>query len=160
MVVASMRYHFRQSFRAPARAAFAWCTQYEPADARLFSSKRTRSVRWLNPDTVILTDVTFPEGRPLRIRRLVRIDPDQLAWTNTHLDGPFRHSQFWYRIVSDGPSKCHLEFDGLKLQAFSRRPSAAKIARLAAQERAADSSDWRTLLGRALEAEVRTSRSR
>jgi hypothetical protein len=154
MVIVSLPYQFRQPLRVPAKAAFSWCTQFESADGRLFSQKTVRSVRWLNPDTAILTDLTFPGGRRRRIRRLVRIDPQRMAWTNTHLDGPFRHSQFWYRIVPDGTSASHLEFDGLKLE-FSRQAlTPAEIARRARANRDSDAGEWRRRLAPALEAEV------
>ena len=64
---------------------------------------------------LMLTDTTYPAGRRRRIHRLVRLNPSELAWTNTHLDGPFRHSQYWYRIVADGSRRCHLEFYGSRL---------------------------------------------
>lgn len=154
MVIVSLRYRFRQPLRAPAKSAFAWCTQFESADGRLFSQTTARSVRWLNPDAAILTDVTFPSGRRRRIRRLVRIDRERMAWTNTHLDGPFRHSQFWYRILPDGPSASHLEFRGLKLEYSRRALTPGQIARRARAERISDAKAWRRQFAPALESEV------
>lgn len=160
MPVVSLRYRFRQNLGVPARAAFEWATDFEPEDGRLFSRTTKRAVRRLTRDTMILTDLTYPEGRPRRIRRLVRIDPRTMAWTNTHLDGPFRHSQFWYRIVPHGRNASHLEFEGLLLETVGRRLSAAQIARRASLNQRHDAAEWRHYLGPALEAGVRARRAR
>ncbi len=150
MVTVSLRYHFRQPLRASARAAFGWCTDFRPTDAELFADQRTRTVRRIAPGALLLTDVTRPKGRRVRIRRLVRLFPEKLAWTNTHLDGPFRNSQFWYRVVPDGPDRSHLEFYGLKLETRSHVPSAAELARLSEANCRSDSSTWRQKLAPAL----------
>lgn len=154
MTLISLRYRFRQPFRVSARSAFAWCTDFQPDDGLLFERRTVRSVERLGPDAVVLTDLTFPGGRRRRIRRLVRIDPEAMAWTNTHLDGPFRHSQFWYRVVADGPARSHLEFEGLKLERSRRRPSPKETARRAGAERRADSTSWRRRLAPALHADL------
>ena len=126
----SLQYRFRQPLRAPARAAYAWCTDYQPGDGKLFPERWERSVRWLSEDAVVLTDTTYPSGQARRIHRLVRLSPSDLEWTNTHLDGPFRHSQYWYRIVPDDPRSCHLEFRAHRLVTSPRRPSASESARI------------------------------
>ena len=154
MAIVSLRYRFQQSFRVPARAAFGWCTDFGPADGPLLSKGTVRSVRRLTDDTLILTDTTRPRGRRLRIQRLVRIDPVHLAWTNTHLDGPYRHSQYWYRIVPDGPGRSHLEFDGLRL-VHSARPGSATVQ--AERERQSDARTWRERLAPALERDLATA---
>lgn len=154
MPVESLRYRFRQRFRAPAGAAFAWCVDFQPSDGRLMRPNSRRAVRWLAPDTAVLTDTTYPEGRRRRIRRLVRIDFDHLAWTNTHLDGPFRHSQFWYRVVADGPRRSHLEFEGLKLETVRRRSSRANVARRAEAERRGDAGTWKRSIAPALDTDL------
>jgi hypothetical protein len=159
MPIHSLRYRFRQSFDAPARAAFDWCVDFRPTDVALMPGSHSRSVQRLLDDTVILIDVTHPQGRRRQIHRLVRIDPRQMAWTNTHLDGPFRHSQYWYRIVSDGPRRSHLEFEGMRLVTSPQALPAGEIARAAANERAADSGMWRRSFKPALERDLRTPRS-
>jgi len=158
MSVVSLRYRFEQPFRVPARAAFTWCTDFVPADGALLSDGTVRSVRRLTKDALILTDTTHPGGRRLRIRRLVRIDPRSLAWTNTHLDGPFRHSQYWYRVVPDGPARSHLEFDGLRLVRSARPWSASERAREAERNRSSDARAWRERLAPALERDLATPR--
>jgi hypothetical protein len=148
--ILALRYRFRQPLRAPARAAYDWCTDFGPADGRLFSERTVRSVRRLSEDALVMTDTTFPRGRPLRIHRLVRLNPTVMAWTNTHLDGPYRHSQYWYRIISDGPGASHLEFIGLRLETCPRLPSDAEATRRAEECRRHDSAEWRHHLAPAL----------
>ena len=150
MPIASLQYGFRQNLRVPARAAFQWCTDFGPADGKIFAQWTRRSVQWLNEEALIMTDLTRPAGRLLRIHRLVRIRPSELAWTNTHLDGPYRHSQYWYRIVPDGPRKCHLEFRGLRLERSSRRRSPKAIARMAQECRRHDAGEWHDRIAPAL----------
>jgi hypothetical protein len=158
--IVSLQYHFRQAFRVPARVAYAWCTDFRSTDARLFGDRRSRTVTRISEDALVLTDVTYPGGRRLRIRRLVRLAPGRLSWTNTHLDGPHRHSQFWYRIIADGRSRSHLEFDGLQLARAGRALSPREIARRAAAEGRHDAATWRTHLAPALHAELAGRRSR
>jgi hypothetical protein len=155
MVSFSYRYQFRQRFRAPARAAFEWATDFRPTDAALFGDRRQRTVRRIAPDALLVTDTTYPAGRKQRIARLVRLVPEELAWTNTHVSGPFRHSQFWYRIVPDGPRKSHLEFRGLKVEHRSRAPAAAEVRRLRSANLSSDATLWRRRLAPSLEADVR-----
>ncbi len=155
MQTIALRYAFRQPFRAPADEAFAWCTDFRPSDGGLFRDGRTRRVRRLAEDTFLLTDIPRRgSGRP-RISRLVRIFPPERSWTNTHLTGPYRFSQFWYRIEPDGTRRSHLVFRGLKLERRARRASPSVIARRARAEGRSDAATWRTKLGPALNADVR-----
>lgn len=154
MGVVSLRYRFRQPFRVPASAAYAWCTDFGPDDGPLFYARTRRSVRRLSDDALIMTDTTYPGGRTLRIRRLVRLDPAHLTWTNTHLDGPYRHSQYWYHILADGPRRSHLEFEGLRLETFPGSPSASRVARAAEAHRRHDAKEWSHRLAPALEADL------
>jgi hypothetical protein len=153
--IESFQYRFRQPLRTSARAAYSWCTDYGPDDGKLFSERTIRSVQRLSHDAFVLTDTTFPVGRPLRIQRLVRLNAARLAWTNTHLTGPFRHSQFWYQLVSDGPQTCHLEFTGLRLQTFPRPLSISDRTRRAAAYRRSDAGEWRRRLAPSLERDQR-----
>jgi hypothetical protein len=156
----SLRYRFRQPFDVPAREAFEWCTDFRASDGELFSGRTLRTVTPLTEDTLVLEDTTYPGGRPRRIRRLVRIDPTERAWTNTHLDGPFRHSQYWYRIVADGASRSYLDFRGLRLVRSPRRLAPEERERRAEAERRNDSTEWRTHLAPALEADCRSAARR
>ncbi len=159
MSIVSVRYRFRQRFHASASDAYRWCTDYRPSDGKIFSTKRRRTVRRIAEDAVVLTDTTIQDGRARSIRRLVRMDPERFSWTNTHLDGPFRHSQFWYRVVRDGPRSSHLEFEGLHLEEGPARPSAAHRSRRQREILAQDASEWRDYLAPALEADLKSDRS-
>jgi hypothetical protein len=155
MPTISLRYSFRQPLRASADRAFAWCTDFGSDDGRLFGDGRSRSVRRLAPDTVMMTDLPRRGSGAPKISRLVRIFPEERAWTNTHVSGPFRYSQFWYRIEPDGANRSHLEFRGLKLE---RHPGAIAPRALAARARAearSDAATWRTRLAPALDADLR-----
>ena len=157
MPVISMQYEFRQPLRASANMAYDWCTDFGPDDGKLFSERTQRSVRRWGEDTLIMTDTTYPAGRTRRIRRLVRLAPSKRAWTNTHLDGPFQHSQYWYRILADGPHRSHLEFCGLRLESSSRPLSARETAQRTERRRRSDSEEWRRRLAPALERDVAAS---
>lgn len=150
MPLASFRYRFRQPLAASADRAYTWCTDFGPEDGALFFERTRRSVRWLGEDALVMTDTTYPEGRRRRIRRLVRLYPEERAWTNTHLDGPFRGSQYWYRVVADGRRRSHLEFRGLRLEASGRALPRAEQARRADECRRQDHGEWRRRLAPAL----------
>ena len=154
VVIASLRYEFAQPFRVGAQAAFEWCTDFRPSDGQLLEKNSRRSVRRLSEDTFILTDTTFPKGRPLRIRRLVRLDRPRLAWTNTDLDGPFRHSQYWYQILSDGPGRSHLVFTGHHLLRGPTPLTSSEIRRFTRRELNHDLRLWRDSIGPALNREL------
>lgn len=154
MSLNSVRFDFKQPFRVSATAAYEWCTDFRDSDGHLFEQKWKRQVRRLSKDTLILVDTTWPNGRRRVINRLVRLNPDELSWTNTHLTGPFRHSQYWYRILPDGKGRSHLHFSGLRLVRSTKPLSATKIADIAADERRGDSTLWRDRLAPALERDV------
>ncbi|HTS33846.1 MAG TPA: hypothetical protein VMI55_07940 [Thermoplasmata archaeon] len=154
MPVASLRYTFRQPFRAPAKAAYEWCTDFGPSDGGFFEPKWRRVVQRLSDDALILRDTTYPAGKRRVIERLVRLNPTDLAWTNTHISGPFRHSQYWYRIVADGPRRSHLEFLGMRLLRTPKALRSSEVARLAEEERRVDSRLWRQRLAPALERDL------
>ncbi len=154
MPVTSLRFEFRQPFPVPAKAAYAWCTDFRSTDGGLFEQKWRRAVQRLSADALILRDTTYPDGRVRLIQRLVRLNPKELSWTNTHLSGPFRHSQYWYRIVPDGPRRSHLEFTGMRLVRTRKALPPAERARLTEEERRGDSTLWRRRLAPALERDV------
>ncbi len=150
----SLQYRFRQPFRASADRAFAWCTDFRSTDARLYQDGRRRSIRWLGPDALIMTDTPARGSGAPRIQRMVRIFPEDRAWTNTHVSGPYRFSQFWYQVLADGSRRSHLEFRGLMLERHPRAPGAAAVARRAKAEGRADALTWRTKLAPALDADL------
>jgi hypothetical protein len=158
MVGVSIRYEFQQPFNVPAAVAYAWATDFEPADADLFGDRRRRAIRRIAPDALVMTDTTYPAGRALRIARLVRIFPEKMAWTNTHLTGPFRHSQFWYRIVPDGPRRSYLDFQGLKVETRAHPLTPAAQRRESEANRLSDAATWSRHLAPALEAHAGAGR--
>jgi hypothetical protein len=141
-----IRYQFSQSFEVPAKAAYLWCTDYRPDDWRRMGKNGTRRITHLNEDTLILTDTVIEESGAVTKKRLVRLNADRLAWTNTHLGGPNKHSQFWYQIVAVGKDRSRLDFTGLQVN-YGKRPPASRITKMAEELRRDDSGMW-TLLAK------------
>jgi transposase len=148
-----IRYQFSRSFDVPAKAAYQWCTDYRPDDWRRMGKKGTRRIKRLNEDTLILTDTVEGEGGAVTKKRLVRLNADSLAWTNTHLAGPNKHSQFWYQIVAVGKARSRLDFTGLQVN-YGRRPSALRAAEAAKELKEDDSRAW-VLLAREMSTDLR-----
>jgi len=139
----SVHFKFSQHFDFPPERAYRWCTDYDPGDIKLQGSEGVRRTRWINEDTVLLTDVNFTGEGKVAKRKLVRLYPERLSWTNTRISSEGRHSQFLYEIVAEkGGSR--LDFTGS--QVFpGRKPSSAKLAAMAEDLRKEDSSTWRNL---------------
>ena len=139
----SVHFKFSQHFDFPAEAAYRWCTDYEPGDIQLHGKDGLRRIRWVNGDTVLLTDIEFTGSEKTAKRKLVRLYPETLSWTNTRLSSEGRHSQFLYQIVAEKKGS-RLDFTGS--QVFSgKRPSPAKLATMAAELAKEDSTTWRNL---------------
>lgn len=160
MTLNSIRFRFRQTIRASARSAYTWCTDFGPSDAALYGDGRTRTVRWLATDTLVMTDTTVKAGRRQSIVRLVRLSPETLSWTSTHLTGPYRYSQFCYRLVPEGPRRCHLEYVGLFLESTARPLSPGTLSRRVEDNRRADWAIWRQKFVPALERDLGRARPR
>ena len=63
-----------------------------------------------------MTDTVRDEnGLSVVKKRLVRLYPNKLFWTNTHLSGPAKYSQFLYQIVQEGGNASRLDFTGLQM---------------------------------------------
>jgi hypothetical protein len=138
-------YRFRVGLPVAADEAYRWATDYAPDDwARMGHDGRRRIVP-VADRTLILVDTVRTGGRLVTKRRLVRLYPSQRAWTNTHLVGTTRHSQFWYRIVPRGPRRSVIEFTGLQVEPSPRRLSGAALARRAREVAREDSTLWRRL---------------
>jgi hypothetical protein len=152
----SVRYSFSQPFDFPAVMAHEWCTDFAPDDWARMGKKGIRKIERVNEDTVILTDtvVTTPAGdgkkgrKPTKVtkQRLVRLNPDRMAWTNTHITGSNIHSQFWYEIIAESENRSKLDFTGLQVNYYSgKRPSPEGIREMAAELAAEDSKAWQLL---------------
>ncbi len=140
----SIHYGFNQPFDFPAKIAFDWCTDYKSDDWAKMGKKGTRKIKHINDDTLILTDTVTGKDGPVTKKRLVRLNPERLAWTNTHVGGPNIHSQFWYQIVARGKQKSRLDFIGLQVN-YGKPPSTVRIAEMAKELRTDDAGMW-TLL--------------
>jgi hypothetical protein len=151
MPVRSIYYKFTQHFKVPAREAYKWCTDYQPGDLALMGEKGTRKIDWISKDAFILSDTlrTKVNGKRKKVTKtkLVRLNTRALSWTNTHIAGPIRHSQFLYRIVPEGKNASRLEFTGLQIE--SGKSGGKTASELAKKYRAEDSRGWK-LLAKAL----------
>ena len=150
----TVRYSFQQRFHVAARRAYAWCTDYRPDDHVLMGERGSRKVLQLSEDALILTD-NWPGrvGRSVTKVKLVRLDPRNLSWTSTHIAGPARHSQFLYRIVSEGRERSRLEVLGFQ---HERARNRLTLARMKSRSRGLcrdDSEAWK-LLAWAMETEL------
>ena len=154
MELTSLTFRFEQPFRVPAQSAFDWCTDFREADAAKFPYPLRRTLRWLTKDALLMTDISFPNGKRRRVQRLVRINRAERSWTNTHVAGPFLHSQYWYSIVPDGPRRSHLEFRGMRIIRTPTKLSSRSVERMSREERKDDATLWRKYLAPALEQDL------
>jgi hypothetical protein len=145
MRVYSVKYGFSQRFRVPARKAYDWCTDYKPYDLSLMKIKGKRSLRKLTDDTIIINETTYGNGRAVQKTKLVRLNRKHLAWSSTHVSGPYHYSQFLYQIVPVGKRSSKLDFTGLLLCYSEDNLSPSKVKQMAKQERRQDSRSWRNL---------------
>jgi hypothetical protein len=139
-----LEYGFRQRFRVPASAAYAWATDFSEADWELAGIDGRRKVERLSREVVRLTDTIrySAGGNPVKTR-LVHLYPSERSWVSTHISGERIHSQFRYSVRASGPRASYLVFQGRELQ-WRRRPYGRKDAsRVTAELRSADASLWR-----------------
>ena|SRR5271157_733500 len=113
MHVYSVRYSFKQSLTLPAKEAFEWCTDYKPYDLTLMNETGKRRIRKLTHDAILLTETTRRNKKTVTKTKLVRLNKPQLSWTNVHITGPNRHSEFLYKIEPLGKNRSRLNFIGL-----------------------------------------------
>jgi hypothetical protein len=139
----SVHFKFSQHFDFPPESAYSWCTDYGPGDIKLQGNEGVRKTRWVNDDTVLLTDIGTSDGGRVAKRKLIRLYPERHSWTNTRISSEGKHSQILYEIVAEkGGSR--LDFTGS--QVFKgRRPSSARLAVMAAELAKEDSAVWRNL---------------
>jgi len=143
--VYSISYAFAQRLSAPAKAAFDWCTDYQPYDLTIMKENGKRDVLKITDDTILLTETMKKNGRSIKKTKLVRLNKPSLSWTNTHVAGPNHHSQFLYKIVPEGKKRSRLYFQGLLIQ-YSRKPmSVRQLRKIAKDERRGDSTVWHHL---------------
>lgn len=153
MIPYSLRFNFTQRFSVPAEDAYRWCTNYHKDDWALMGKRGKRKIRKVSDDAIILDDVTYPDGKAVVKSKIVRLDPVQLSWTNTHLTGPNKYSQFLYRITPEGTAGSKLEFTGLQVEYSKTKVTADRIAALERKYGVEDAEAWRNL-ARAMEKEL------
>jgi hypothetical protein len=115
----SIHYHFSQRFDFAAEEAYEWCVSFDAGDVVRMGKRGSRRIKWIDDDTLILTDTVLPQGgrgKGTTKRRLVRLYPERLTWTNTRLSPVGRYSQFLYEIISEGATACRLEFTGSHIE--------------------------------------------
>jgi hypothetical protein len=159
MVRFTVHYKFVQKFPFPARDVYDWSTDYREDDIPLTGNKGKREIEKLDEATLILTDTVDYGSGPVTKVRLIRMFPKQLLWINTRLSEAGKHSQFVYQIIPEGKKASRLEFYGAQVEEASRRPSAAKVARMAKELAETDALVW-VNLARAMKADFGPSRSR
>ena len=142
----SLRYHFVQRFAVPARKAYNWCTEYDPADHLLMRHEDAeRQITHLTASTTILTDTFHIGGDCVEKQKLVHFYPDKLRWIATHLTGPIKYSQFIYEISADGETASRLDFTGL-FNDYRRENLDKDSAKMLADKlRKEDSVAWKLL---------------
>ncbi len=140
MPLVSVPYQFSVVLPAPPRAAFRWATDYAPDDWARMGQEGIRRIATLTPDAIVLTDTVLRGRSWVTKTRLVRLYPGRLAWTNTHVGGPARHSQFLYELEPAGRGRSRLTFTGRQIERSARPlgPSAlaARSRELAREDRA------------------------
>lgn len=141
----TVHYKFSQRFNFPAQEVYRWCTDFQAGDIALMNEKGKRRVRRINEDTLVLTDTLIGEWGEVTKRRLVRLYPELLFWTNTRLSADGRHSQFLYQIVPEGEERSRLDFTGSQVYYGGEKPTADRIALMAEELSKEDSRAWKAL---------------
>ena len=151
----NVNYRFSQRFRVSAERAYQWCTDYDPNDLALMQEKGRRKIKWISKNALILVDTAYVgDGRTKKAvskTKLVRLNPMEKSWTNTHIAGPVKYSQFLYKIVREGKDRSRLDFRGLQLE--PREMTREEVAALVRKVREEDSLAWKHL-ARAMEEEL------
>lgn len=139
----TVHFRFSQHFDFPAKAAFEWCTDYDARDIERMGGHGRRRVERVNDDTFILTDAYEGEKPGASKRKLVRLYPETLSWTNTRISAGGMYSQFLYTIVPEAGGS-RLDFTGSQLFA-GRKPGTSRLAEAARRLAAEDGASWRRL---------------
>ncbi len=154
MVLVPVHYSFSQRFSVPVEEAFRWSIDYDPDDYALMGLYGKRKIKKLADDTFILEDTRRTSKGLVKNTRLIRIDHERRAFTNTHIDGPTPHSQFWYEFFAEEDGGSRLDFTGLYLVPSKKKLSKEDVEKIAAEERKGDSSIWKNL-AKAMESDLK-----
>jgi hypothetical protein len=153
MPLVSVAFRFRQRFPFPVQRVYDWATDFAPGDLELMGVRGQRRIARVCNDTVVLTDTRVSDGKRVTKQRLVRLYPERLAWTNTHLSGPNKHSQFLYELVATGKSTSRLDFTGRQVM-HVEKAAPKDLRALSAKLGREDAETWKKL-ARALAADLR-----
>ena len=145
MHIYSVEYEFTQHLKASAQEAFEWCTDYKPYDLSLMKENGLRKIRKITKDAFLLTESISRNHRTIRKTKLVRLNRAGLSWTNTHLNGPNRNSQFLYQILPLRKNLSRLRFKGLLIVYSKGALDEHALRQIAKAEKEADSRAWRFL---------------
>jgi len=139
----SVHFKFSQHFDLQPDEAYEWCTDYDSGDIKLQGRDGIRKTQWINEDTILLTDLNYVGARRVAKRKLVRLYPERLSWTNTRVSSEGKHSQFLYEISGEkGGSR--LDFTGSQVF-HGKKPSAARLQTIAGDLAKENSAIWRNL---------------
>ena len=78
--------------------------------------KGKREITHLTETTILLTDTFYNQKESIKKNKLVQLYPDRLSWTNTHLSGLNKYSQFLYEIKPENKSSSKLNYIGLQME--------------------------------------------
>ncbi len=93
--------------------------------------KGERRIRHISKNAIVLNDRIKRDGRHIAKQRLVLLYPEKLSWTNTHLAGPNKRSQFVYEIAPEGKGTSRLDFTGFQINYDDGDITPAAVAALA-----------------------------
>ncbi len=144
MHILTIRYDFSQQFDVSAEDAFKWCTDYREDDFSLMGMKGQRQIKKVSDEVIILSDMIHSNGKSSIKKKLVRLDAKRFFWSNTHLAGPNKHSQFLYQIIPM-KSKSRLEFTGLQINYSKTKLSQKEINMIKREAKEEDSAIWKRL---------------
>ncbi len=153
MPLVTLEYRFRVTLPASAERAYRWCVDYRPDDWSRMGREGHRRIDRLAEGTIVLTDRVRTDRGFVTKKRLIRLRPREFSWTNTHIGGPNRHSQFLYRILPRGAHRSVLEFTGLQVERAPHPLSPAARARRTREVAREDATLWRRHLVRSMRAD-------
>jgi len=144
-LVYSLLYHFSQIFAMPPLEAYKWCTNYDPNDLTLMQQKGKREITHITENTIILTDTFYDQKGTIKKKKLIQLYPDRLSWTNTHLSGPNKYSQFLYEIKPEKEGLSRLNYIGLQMEHKKLKLDKKEIATREAEQMNEDAAIWKII---------------
>jgi len=75
-----------------------------------------REIAHLTESTIVLTDTFYNKKETIKKNKLIQLYQERLSWTNTHLSGPNKYSQFLYEIKPENEGTSRLNYIGLQME--------------------------------------------